>query len=495
MDKIIPIIIVACYFVLTVVIGVLANKSKDSKSFHGLGLGLITCVAVGAGEWLGGTSTTGVSEYGFNYGISGAWYTIANGVGICFLALFFAKKFRSMQKPTISGIIGEYIGGKTQMVSSIFQLVIMVAVGISQMIAIGTIGQTLFGLHPMLSITVMGIGVLLYTVLGGMKAVGKTNIMHMIVMYVCAIVAVILCLKGIGGFDALKNGAENYEALPESYFSMGTIGGTKISSWLIASLLGACVAQAGLQPILAAKDEKVAKRSSFIIALVVAPFGVITAILGMIAKYRSAELGITNGKLGLPMLLNTLNPYIGGVIMASIMAAVLSTAAPIFLSCGTLFTRDVFCVAAKREISDKKELLVSRISTAGFGLLCILLALLFYSAQQVLDIVYFAYSLRGALFVILLLGMYWKKISPTVCNWAMGITCVGALSWVIIKVINGNKYLVPWLTETYLAIFLALTVSVIGSLIVIGINKKRKKALEYDGAGNDTEGTSGTEDR
>lgn len=101
-----------------------------------------------------------------------------------------------------------------------------------------------------LSILLLGGLVLLCTVLGGMKAVGKTNIMHMLVMYVGVIAALFVTLQTIGGFKVLS------ENLPKSYFRIDEIGWTKVSSWIIASILGGCVAQAGLQPVLAAKDDK-----------------------------------------------------------------------------------------------------------------------------------------------------------------------------------------------------------------------------------------------
>lgn len=454
----VQIVIVISYFILTILIGVFSKKKlKNSSEYDGVGIGLLTCVAVGAGEWLGGTSTTGVSEYGYLYGISGAWYTLANGIGIAFLAIFFAKMFRKMQKPTISGIIGEYIGGRTQLVSSIFQLIIMVAVGISQMIAIGTIGEALFGLNPKISIVVMGIGVLFYTVLGGMNAVGKTNIIHLVTMYGGALVALIICLTKIGGFRILTYN------MPDSYFSMKTIGGAKISSWITASLLGGCVAQAGLQPILAAKDTKTAGRASFIIAFIVAPFGFITAILGIISRYLFP--GLANAKLALPTLLFSLNPIISGLVMAAVMAAVLSTAAPIFLSCGTLFTKDIYC-QINSDRSEKQKLKSSRISTVIFGLVCVMLAFFLHNLQTILDIVYFAYSLRGSLFVILFLGIYWKKVSPLICNIAMGVTSIAGLFWIVFKTIVGHYPIFTWLTETYVTIFLAFVITVIGSCIV-----------------------------
>ena len=102
----VQIIIIVLYFALTVAIGMWSSKkSKTSDSFHGAEMGLFAIVCASAGEWLGGTATTGVSEYGFVYGLSGAWYTIANGIGVMFLALLFAKLYRSLTTVTVPGIL------------------------------------------------------------------------------------------------------------------------------------------------------------------------------------------------------------------------------------------------------------------------------------------------------------------------------------------------------------------------------------------------------
>lgn len=451
--------IVIIYVAITLLIGFWSKKkSKTTKSFEGANLGLLLCVVAGAGEWLGGTSTTGVSEYGYVYGISGAWYTIANGLGICFLAIFFAKLFRSLETPTVSGIIGKYIGRKAKMVSSALLIFIMMAVGTSQMVAIGTLGETLFGLNSVLAILIMGSGVLVYTVLGGMMAVGYTNIMHIVVMYVGAILAVVLCANDINGFAGLKAN------LPESYFSPFSIGYPKVFSWIIASVLGACTAQAGLQPVLAAKDEKTAVKSSFSIAALVAPFGILTVLLGMIAKVKFPDL--PDAKLALPNLLLSLPPLAGGFIIASILAAVLSTASPIFLACGTLFTRDIFQEVGKgSEAGDKKLLKVSRITTFVAGAICIVFAIILGKTSMVLDMVYFAYSLRGSLFIILLLAIYWKKTSQKGAIVAMVLTGIAGFSWVLYKSIYGVYPIHPAFSETYIAIIVALVTTIVGSLV------------------------------
>ena len=147
MNVSIQLIVIGAYMVLTIVIGVLSGRgARSHRSFMGANMGILLCVMAGVGEWVGGNATTGVSEYGFTYGISGAWFTMANGLGLMFLALFFAKLYRSLGKITVSGIVGKYLGERAGMVSAALLIIVMIALCVSQFVAIGTLGQTLLGL-------------------------------------------------------------------------------------------------------------------------------------------------------------------------------------------------------------------------------------------------------------------------------------------------------------------------------------------------------------
>src|SRR5699024_2481452 len=322
-------LIIFIYFAITIGIGLYAKSKSDSSStFHGANLGVLMCVAAGTGEWLGGTATTGISEYGYLFGLSGAWYTIANSLGLIVLAIFFAKLYRSLDSVTVPGILEKFLGQNARTVSSVLLIFVMLAVGIAQVIAAGTLGVTVLGLNYSTSVIILGIGFIIYTLAGGMVAVGYTNILHLIAMYGGIFIAILLTMTDIGGLSSLKS------SLPsDPYFTMTGIGLPKVSSWIIASILGACTAQAGIQPILAAKDAGTAKKSAFITALVVAPFGIFTAVLGMIARVKYPAL--ENAKLALPTLMMGLQPLAGGLVLASIMAAILSTVSPIILASGT----------------------------------------------------------------------------------------------------------------------------------------------------------------
>ena len=459
----IQLLVIALYMLLTIALGIFSRRGgRDSHAFMGANIGIMMCVFASAGEWMGGTSTTGVSEYGFTYGISGAWYTLANGLGIIFLALFFARLYRSLDKVTVSGIIGKYLGARAGMVSAALLIIVMLVVGASQLVAIGTLGQTLLGLDAGASILVLGLGILLYTYFGGMLAVGSTNILHMLTMYLGIGIALVVSLTRIGGMETL------HASLPESYFNFTTIGGSKVSSWIIASVLGACTAQAGIQPVLAAKDEATAVKSSFLTALLVAPFGILTALLGMIARVNFPDL--TDGKLALPQLMLSLNPAVGGMVLAAILAAVLSTASPIFLASGTLFTKDIYQYY-RRNVSEKNVLRTSKVAMTISGLLCIVIAIALYDSTMLLDIVYFAYSIRGSIFVILAMGIYWKRTTSSGAIAGMALTAAVGLFWVIFQRITGAYPLHPKFTETYAAVLSALIFTMLCSILT----QKNKK--------------------
>lgn len=465
----VQLIIIIAYFALTVFISAYFSRgSKGSDSFHGAGLGVLMIVCASTGEWLGGTSTTGVSEYGFDFGLSGSWYTISNGIGVIVLALLFAKLYRSLNKVTVPGIIGNFLGVKARTVSSVFLTFVMLAVGISQMIAAGSLGVSMMGLDFNLSIIVFALVFIVYTLFGGMKSVVYTNIMHLAFMYGGVLLAIFLALEKAGGADKVA------AALPASYYSMTAIGGNKVSSWVIASLLGACTAQAGIQPVLAAKDVHAARKASIITAFVVAPFGLFTAYLGMISKTMSlngtlldtAGRVVTNGKLALPTLMMNLSPFAGGIVLASILAAILSTVSPIILASGTMLTKDIYQEVIKKDATDSEVLRVSRWTTAASGVICAVAAIVFNSLNiRVLDIVYFAYSMRGALFVIVLLGIYWKSTSEKGAIAGMLATAAVGAIWVIYNAAMGHFPIHPMLNETYIAIITALVITVIFSLV------------------------------
>lgn len=468
----IVIIVILAYFMFTVLLGIRASrKTTNADSFHGAQLGVMAIVCASCGEWLGGTATTGVAEYGFLYGISGAWYTIANALGIFLLGLLFAKLYRSIGSVTVPGIIEHFFGVHARTVSSLLLIIVMLAVGISQMVAAGKLGQSLLGLDFGVSCIAFASILTIYTLAGGMNAVATTNTMHLIVMYGGVILGVVLAVGKVGGWSEFLSGIQAVDAAEQtSHFNMFSIGMPKVSSWIIASILGAETAQAGIQPVLAAKDIPSAKRSCLITACIVAPFGLFTALMGMAAKVMSSQgvllgangVNVTDAKLAFSTMMLHLPDLASGIILASILAAILSTVSPIILASATLFTKDLYQRRMKPNATDEEVIRTSRIMTAVSGIICCLCAIALVDFTTVLDLVYSAYSLRGALFVTILYGIYNKHISERAACWNMIFTGIVAVAWAGFKMVVGHYPVTIGnfaITETYAAVIVAVVLA------------------------------------
>ena len=364
-------IVIGAYLLLTLLIGFFAARHTNSAGeFQGKQLTTAAVVFAAAGEWLGGTATFGVSEYGFTYGISGAWCTIANGLGVLFLAFLFAKLYRSLNLRTVPAIVSHYFGVSARHVSCVLLVLVMLVVGLSQIIAAGKLGQALLGVEFKTTVTIFAFVFILFTFFGGMRSVAAANCMHLVVMYAGCIIALLICVYEQGGTAMFAATAKNIE--PE-IFDPTAISGTKIPSWIIASLLGACTAQAGIQPVLAAKDVPTAKRSCLYTALVMAPFGLVSASLGIAARVLSA-----------------------------------------------------------------------------------------------------AYSLRGAIFVVLLFGIHGKSQDSRSACVSMILTGIVAVLWTVVKTVAGTYPVAPWFTETYAAILTAV-------LSMVACTELHRKTMKMGG--------------
>lgn len=438
-----------------------SKRTSAGAAFHGAAMSIPAVVCASAGEWLGGTATSGVAEYGFRYGISGMWYTLANAMGVLFLALFFAGRYRSMGRITVPGIVERLYGPRARVISSGLLCLVMLAVGVSQMIAAGKLGQALLGLPFSWAVALFSAVIAAYTMRGGMRAVSATNMLHLFVMYFGVILALALGVASLGGREAFAEGISAVRERTGTELSGAfSLGVPKVVSWIVASVLGACTAQAGIQPVLAARDEKSARTACILTACVVAPFGLFTAALGMVSRVMSengtlldaAGAVVTDAKLALPALLMRMPPAMGGLVLASILAAIFSTAAPIFLAVGTMISRDIVPAWADTE---RRAAAVSRASIAASAVFCAVMALVLADAGAILDIVYGAYSLRGAIFIVILYGFLWKRASGRAACVSLIVTALTAAAWIGVHAVTGAYPIAPWFSETYAAVLAA----------------------------------------
>ena len=183
---------------------------------------------------------------------------------------------------------------------------------------------------------------------------------------------------------------------------------------------------------------------------------------------NSAGVNVTDPKLAFTTLIMNFSPVVSGIILASILAAVLSTISPIILASATMFTKDLYEKKIKPNASDKELVRSSRIATAISGVICCLAAIALVNSSAVLDLVYAAYTLRGVLFIVILFGMYWKYTSEKGVCTAVLVTFVACVGYVAAKLVIGQYPIVIGnfpISETYLGVVIACVAIVLFSKI------------------------------
>jgi len=388
-----------------------ARRARTTSGFllAGQGLGLLMCTAATCGEWLGGTSTVGIAEGGFGYGLSAAWFTLANSLGRVLFAFTLARTYRRWGEYTVPGIIERYLDVRCRVAASVVLAFAMIIVGSLQVVGAGAIMTATTGMGFKTAVIVTGMVFIAYTLAGGLWAVSLTNIVHLAVMYAGMLTAFVLVFSG-------QTAVAQVGSLPvHPFFSMFGAGSSKVVAWIISASLGVFTAQAGLQPLLAARDEGTARRSALLAAAIAAPFGFIAALVGMFVRATSPDLP---ARMALPSLVLSLPPAAGGLVLAGILAAILSTVAPCVLAAGTLLIKDLYCRALAPEAVQFRA---SRLITLGCGLLTVSIALY---APAILEAIYFAYTLRASIFIIIAAAILWRRTTPQGAFWGLSTAAV-----------------------------------------------------------------------
>jgi solute:Na+ symporter, SSS family len=225
------------------------------------------------------------------------------------------------------------------------------------------------------------------------------------VIFVGIIIGVAVLLPQVGGFTGLKS------ALPAQYFSFplsSKFGPADFISYLLLVGLTYVVGPDMYSRILSAKNEKTARASVLWAALFIIPIAFAAAVIGMGAAVLFP--GITPEQ-AFPMIASSaLPPLVGGLVIAGLVSATMSSADSCLLSASTILTVDVI-KKFKPSLSDRKVLLTARWMIIILGILSLLLAL---ALKGVISSLMFAYTVfTSGIIIPVLFGFYRNKLKVT----------------------------------------------------------------------------------
>ncbi len=289
----------------------------------------------------------------------------------------------------------------------------------------------------------------LYTVIGGMNAVVYTDLIQLFVLIGGSIAITWYGLAEAGGWDRVA------QSVPANYTSLWRPFNDPDFPWtgilFGAPILGVwywCTDQFIVQRVLAAKNlDEARKGSTFGGLLKVLPL-FIFVIPGVIALHLSQgpnavlTFPIENGEpvydAAIPLLTMTvLPPGVRGLVIAGLLAAIMSSLSSVFSSCATIFTYDIY-KHYKPKTSDRNMIIVGQVATV----ILVGLSLLWIPMLQVLDGGLFqklqsiqAY-IAPPIAAVFILGVSLKHIPAKSANYTL---LIGAVIGILRLVLELNK--------------------------------------------------------
>jgi len=236
----------------------------------------------------------------------------------------------------------------------------------------GVVMRAVTGLDIWTSAAVLIVITGLYTVFGGLRAVIYTEVMQAIVLIVGSAVLMFIGLNAIGGWSGLES------RLPDDYFSMWKAVSHPEFPWtgviFGAPILGVwywCTDQHIVQRVLAAKTEGDARRGTVLAGYLKILPVFIFVLPGMIAAALYDDVRTGAADSAYPALVTRLLPVgFKGLVLAGMLAALMSSLASAFNSCSTLLTWDVYR-KLRPNATEQRLVQVGRVSTVilvGLGL-------------------------------------------------------------------------------------------------------------------------------
>lgn len=485
--------VVVAYFGFITLISLLTKKvaSRSAADYlvAGRNLGIIACAVVVASEWLGGMSTIGVSEQAFKSGtLQPILYNISTAMGMIIIGFTVARHYRQNNVHTVSEMLENLFGRRARAISAIAFLFAYVVLAFVQLQTASSVISAMFGTSWLHSVIISSVVITIYTYVGGMHALAITGIIHVVVMFFGIGIAAFLGLQDVGGFQVLKE-SMIAAGSPHNLYNPFSGGLSYAWSLILGGVLGGMAGQASIQPIFAARTADIARKSAILSAFIIAPFGIMVALLGLVAKTGKyfdisgatsplwdSTLQIINPKMVLPTLMVTpefIHPILGGIALAGILAAILSTVGPVNFAVVTIATKDIYHGIINRTAADAKLISTARKLVIIVNLFTIPLAI--YSTGAILSMAYISYGIRAIGAIVIMLGIYRRGwISTDGVRFAF----VGGTLAVLLNIVarlNG------WwrLEDTYMAVAAALILVIAGN--IFARHKKHQRPEDKPG--------------
>ncbi|MDX5378148.1 MAG: sodium/proline symporter PutP, partial [Halomonas sp.] len=440
----------AVYLLVMLGIGIIAYKRTTNLSDYILGgrsLGPWTsAISAGASD-MSGWLLLGLPGAAYVSGISASWIAIGLLVGTWLNWLIVARRLRLYSfKVSDALTLPEYFANRfrdnsqlLRVISAVFILMFFLFYTSSGLVAGGRLFETVFGLDYTVAVTIGTLTIISYTFIGGFLAVSWTDLIQGLMMAAALAIVPIIAFSDLGGTSGAGAALAAESESMLAWFRDASTGEALSFIGIVSSLawglgyFGQPHILARFAAIRSDRDIPAARR----IAVTWTAIGLISSVAVGLLGVGFVQRDLADGETVFMIMVNLIfHPVIAGILLAAILAAIMSTADSQLLVSSSALTDDFYKAIFRKDASQTELVWIGRLAVVAIAVIAYLLAL--NPDATVLDLVAYAWAGFGAAFgPALIMSLYWRRMN----KWgALAGIVVGGVTVVVWAELSGGIF-------------------------------------------------------
>lgn len=413
-------IAIGLYFLLMILIGLYAYRKSTSNTTEfllgGRKLGAaVTALSAGAAD-MSGWLLMGLPGAMLVAGISSSWIAIGLTIGAYLNYLFIAPPLRVYTEKadnsiTIPDFFEKRFHDKTRtlrLLSGIVILVFFTLYTAAGMVSGGKLFESAFGMDYHTGLILTSLVVVFYTFIGGFLAVSLTDFVQGTIMVIALVLVPIVVFYNLGGVQSVFQDIQSQDPKYLSLFKgTTTIGIFSLLAWG----LGYCGQPHILVRFMAiTRVKQLIKARRIGISWMIFTVGG-AMLVGLVGIAYTHQMNVDIGDpetIFIYFARVLFHPFIAGLLLSAILAAVMSTISSQLLVTSSSLTKDFYTAFLRKDASEKESLIVSRLSVIFVAIIAFLLSLT--PNDSILNLVGHAWAGFGSAFgPVMILSLLWKR--------------------------------------------------------------------------------------
>lgn len=433
--------IIVFYATVMVAIGIYTKKNAE-KDYASFGLargkfGVVAITLVTIGAWIGGGGLIGLSTYCYEGGLAEYWTYAMAYLGAIPWILLFAKRVQAMGLYTAADLLCLRFPDYKEVIrypSAFLYLLRNATLLAMQLNALAFLFEAFFGWKHGYGVCIGAVIIIVYTAISGFMSVVLTGMIQSILQTIAPILALILVLGAVGGWDQVE---QHYLELgtPEFALLFGGMDAGAFAKFFFTELFTVGLFymigdQFDYQRIGAAKDAKTAQKSMILGTFIAVPFLILPGLLGMAAGLYLPE-GFNPSTLFYDVA-QTVPAWAGILLLLGAMSTIMSATSAYLFGAAMNASHDIIlniCKMKGIETSDSTKIWLSRLGVLIAGLIGVIFAIMVPGIVQVW--LTGLYICTGGLFMPFMACWFSKKMNTQGALAGMIVGTITSFCWML----------------------------------------------------------------